>query len=155
MKFPARLATVVKVALAVFPASLGLSLPVSATSHPERNITLIVPVPPGGAGAFIGRLVADRLSVALGAKVVVEDADLPPVGVPQIRRWDAERAAGITTEARSSFCKSEATKGLGTGADRHSERDKANLPRERAFGSGVARLLATPAARGESCVLLS
>jgi tripartite-type tricarboxylate transporter receptor subunit TctC len=73
MNFPARLAIVVTVALATFSASLGLSLPGSAASYPERNITLIVPVPPGGAGDFIGRLVADRLSDALGAKVVVED----------------------------------------------------------------------------------
>lgn len=77
MKFLARLAiavtAVVTVALATFSASLGLSAAASATSYPERNITLIVPVPPGGAGDFIGRLVADRLSDALGAKVVVED----------------------------------------------------------------------------------
>lgn len=73
MKFPARLAIVATVALATFPASLVSCLSVSAAPYPERNITLIVPVPPGGAGDFIGRLVADRLSGALGAKVVVED----------------------------------------------------------------------------------
>jgi tripartite-type tricarboxylate transporter receptor subunit TctC len=73
MKLPVRLAIGLTVALTTFSASLGSSLPVSAASYPERNITLIVPVPPGGAGGFIGRLVADHLSDALGAKVVVGD----------------------------------------------------------------------------------
>jgi tripartite-type tricarboxylate transporter receptor subunit TctC len=73
MKLLARPAIVCTVALATFSASLTPSLSVSAASYPERNITLIVPVPPGGAGDFIGRLVADRLSDALGAKLVVED----------------------------------------------------------------------------------
>lgn len=73
MKLPAGLAIVLTVALATLSASLRSSLPVWAASYPEHTITLIVPVPPGGAGDFIGRLVADHLSDALGAKVVVED----------------------------------------------------------------------------------
>jgi tripartite-type tricarboxylate transporter receptor subunit TctC len=73
MQVLVRLAIVVTVALAAFSAPLASSLPVSAASYPEHNITLIVPVPPGGAGDFIGRLVADRLADALGAKLVVED----------------------------------------------------------------------------------
>lgn len=73
MKLLVRLAIVATVALAAFSASLASSLMVSAASYPERNITLIVPVPPGGAGDFIGRLVGDRLSDALGAKLVIED----------------------------------------------------------------------------------
>jgi tripartite-type tricarboxylate transporter receptor subunit TctC len=73
MKVPARLAIVWGIASAVFSASLAPSLSASAAPYPQHSITLIVPVPPGGAGDFIGRLVADRLSGALGAKVVVED----------------------------------------------------------------------------------
>ncbi len=44
-----------------------------AEGYPERNITLIVPVPPGGAGDFVGRLVASRLADALGTKIVVDN----------------------------------------------------------------------------------
>jgi tripartite-type tricarboxylate transporter receptor subunit TctC len=73
MRVLARLAIVWAVALFVFSASLASSLSASAAPYPQHSITLIVPVPPGGAGDFIGRLVADRLSDALGAKLVVED----------------------------------------------------------------------------------
>jgi tripartite-type tricarboxylate transporter receptor subunit TctC len=44
-----------------------------AASYPERYITLIVPLPPGGAGDFIGRLIAERLSNALGENVIVDN----------------------------------------------------------------------------------
>jgi tripartite-type tricarboxylate transporter receptor subunit TctC len=45
----------------------------SAGSYPERYLTLIVPVPAGGAGDYVGRLIADRLSNALGEKVIVDN----------------------------------------------------------------------------------
>jgi len=44
-----------------------------AASYPERHMTLIVPVPAGGAGDFVGRLIAERLSDALGERVIVDD----------------------------------------------------------------------------------
>jgi tripartite-type tricarboxylate transporter receptor subunit TctC len=44
-----------------------------ATSYPTRYLTLIVPVPVGGAGDFVGRLVAERLSNALGERVIVDN----------------------------------------------------------------------------------
>ena len=44
-----------------------------AGSYPERYLTLIVPVSVGGAGDFVGRLIADRLSNALGQKVIVDN----------------------------------------------------------------------------------
>ena len=46
-----------------------------AGDYPTRPITLIVPYPPGGGVDLIGRLVAQRLSVALGQQVVVEIAE--------------------------------------------------------------------------------
>lgn len=59
---------------------LAWIIPLLATSnlalagpYPERYLTLIVPVPAGGAGDFLGRLVADRLSNALGQKVIVDN----------------------------------------------------------------------------------
>jgi tripartite-type tricarboxylate transporter receptor subunit TctC len=44
-----------------------------AAPYPERYLTLIVPVTAGGAGDFMGRLIADRLSNALGEKVIVDN----------------------------------------------------------------------------------
>ena len=44
-----------------------------AQDYPTRQITQIVPYPPGGGVDLIGRLVAQRLSAALGQQVVVEN----------------------------------------------------------------------------------
>ena len=44
-----------------------------AQDYPTRPVTLIVPYPPGGGVDLIGRLVAQRLSAALGQQVVVEN----------------------------------------------------------------------------------
>ena len=52
---------------------LALSNLVAAAPYPERYITLIVPVPVGGAGDFIGRLIAERLSDAFAERVIVDD----------------------------------------------------------------------------------
>src|SRR5262249_44365608 len=41
-----------------------------ADDYPSRPITLIVPFPPGGSTTVIARIVADKLSAALGPQVV-------------------------------------------------------------------------------------
>src|SRR6202051_309526 len=44
-----------------------------AESYPRRYLTLIVPVPVGGAGALVGRIIAGGLSNALGESVIVDN----------------------------------------------------------------------------------
>lgn len=55
-------------------ACLGASTPGAiAQDYPTRAITLIVPYPPGGGVDAVGRIVAQKLSVALGQTVIVEN----------------------------------------------------------------------------------
>ena len=45
----------------------------SAQTYPDRPITLVVPYPAGGGNDVLGRLVAERMSKALGATIIVEN----------------------------------------------------------------------------------
>jgi tripartite-type tricarboxylate transporter receptor subunit TctC len=54
--------------LAVAPAGLA-----RAEDYPTRPIMLVVPYPPGGGNDVIARIVAARMSAALGREIVVEN----------------------------------------------------------------------------------
>jgi len=54
--------------LLVFGASFA-----HAQDYPTRTITLVVPYPPGGGVDAMARIVADKLSVALGKQVMVDN----------------------------------------------------------------------------------
>ena len=47
--------------------------PVRAAEYPERNITMIVPFPPGGASDVTARLTSNKLSERLGKSVIIEN----------------------------------------------------------------------------------
>src|SRR5262249_16610232 len=51
------------------------ALPRSAwpQSYPARPITMVVPFPPGGGADVVGRIIAERMSAALGRPVIVEN----------------------------------------------------------------------------------
>lgn len=57
----------------VFFLSLLFSASVLAQNYPSRAITIIVPIPPGGAPDIAARVVAQKLSDNLGQPVVVEN----------------------------------------------------------------------------------
>jgi tripartite-type tricarboxylate transporter receptor subunit TctC len=54
-------------------AVLGASAPARAEDYPTRPITLIVPYPPGGGVDAMARIVADKISEAIGQQVIVDN----------------------------------------------------------------------------------
>ena len=49
------------------------ALPVVAQTYPSKLIRFIVPFPPGGGTDIIGRLIAQKLTAALGQQVIVDN----------------------------------------------------------------------------------
>jgi len=54
-------------------AGLTAAAPAAAQDYPTKPIKLIIPYPPGGATDVIGRIVALKMSEALGQQVVVDN----------------------------------------------------------------------------------
>ena len=54
-------------------AALGEGLPALAQDFPTHTITMIVPFPAGGGVDAVGRIVAEKLSAALGQQVIVDN----------------------------------------------------------------------------------
>ena len=61
--------------LIAFPACVLLfqSSSWSADDYPRHSIRLLIPYPPGGAGDIVGRMLAPKLSEALGQQIVVDN----------------------------------------------------------------------------------
>jgi tripartite-type tricarboxylate transporter receptor subunit TctC len=57
---------------AVFTA-FAFVAPASAQPYPSRPITLVVPFPPGGSTTIVARIVAEKMSEALGQPIVIEN----------------------------------------------------------------------------------
>jgi tripartite-type tricarboxylate transporter receptor subunit TctC len=58
---------------AALAAALAAAAPAWAQDYPHRPITLIVPFPPGGSTTIVGRIVADKMSEALGQQIIVDN----------------------------------------------------------------------------------
>ena len=54
-------------------AVLSIALPASAQTFPSKPVHLIVAYAPGGTGDVVARVIAEKLSAALGQSVVVEN----------------------------------------------------------------------------------
>ena len=53
---------------------IAVALPAQAQSdYPNKPITLVIPLPPGGTNDIMARAVADKMSAALGQQVVIEN----------------------------------------------------------------------------------
>ena len=63
----------IKSIAAIALALAALAGPAAAQDYPARTVTLIVPYPPGGGVDAMARIVADKLSAALGQQVVVDN----------------------------------------------------------------------------------
>lgn len=53
--------------------ALAFAAPVQAADYPDRNITVIVPFPPGGASDVTARLTSNKLSERIGKSVIIEN----------------------------------------------------------------------------------
>ena len=65
---------------ALFPAALfalasacAVAMPAMAEDYPTRPLTLIIPFPAGGGVDTVGRVIAGKLTAALGQQVIVEN----------------------------------------------------------------------------------
>ena len=65
--------SVFRAVTAALVASAFAAVPADAQPYPSRNVHLIVAYSPGGTGDFVARVLADKLSRALGQSVVVEN----------------------------------------------------------------------------------
>src|ERR1700716_2694932 len=70
--------------------------PTRAQPYPNRPITLIVPLPPGGTNDIMARAVADKLAASLGQQVVVENRAAGGSGTVGTRQAAKSAADGYT-----------------------------------------------------------
>jgi tripartite-type tricarboxylate transporter receptor subunit TctC len=54
-------------------AAVASSLPLAADDYPNRPIVLVIPLPPGGTNDIMARAVANKMSAALGQRIVIEN----------------------------------------------------------------------------------
>ena len=65
-----RFAAAAVLALAMMLAAIGAA---AAADYPARNVTLVVPYPPGGGVDAMARVVAAKLSEAVHAQFIVDN----------------------------------------------------------------------------------
>jgi tripartite-type tricarboxylate transporter receptor subunit TctC len=81
---------------AAFAMLVALGAPAIAQSYPNRPITLVIPLPPGGTNDIMARAVADKLGAALGQQVVVENRSAGGSGTVGTRQVAKSAPDGYT-----------------------------------------------------------
>jgi tripartite-type tricarboxylate transporter receptor subunit TctC len=64
---------IARVAAAIAALSFAAAVPAGAQTYPDRTITMIVPLAPGGSTDTLGRIMAKAMSATLGQTVIVEN----------------------------------------------------------------------------------
>jgi tripartite-type tricarboxylate transporter receptor subunit TctC len=67
-------------------AAFGASRLVAADDYPNRPITLVIPLPPGGTNDIMARAVSDKMSAALGQQILVESRNMGGSGTAGTRQ---------------------------------------------------------------------
>jgi tripartite-type tricarboxylate transporter receptor subunit TctC len=70
--------------------------PAIAQPYPNRPITLVIPLPPGGTNDIMARAVADKLSASLGQQMVIENRAAGGSGTVATRQVAKAAADGYT-----------------------------------------------------------
>jgi len=65
--------TLIKSATPILVAALAMATPALAEDYPARTVTLVIPYPAGGGVDTVDRIIAQKLTAALGQQVVVEN----------------------------------------------------------------------------------
>jgi tripartite-type tricarboxylate transporter receptor subunit TctC len=68
----------------------------AADDYPNRPIVLMIPLPPGGTNDIMARSVADKMSAALGQKIVIENGNMGGSGTAGTREVARATPDGYT-----------------------------------------------------------
>jgi tripartite-type tricarboxylate transporter receptor subunit TctC len=86
-----------KFLLLTLAAIVSFAAPAQAQSdYPNRPITLVIPLPPGGTNDIMARSVADKMSATLGQQIVIENRAMGGNGVVATRAVAKGSADGYT-----------------------------------------------------------
>jgi tripartite-type tricarboxylate transporter receptor subunit TctC len=79
------LAVPATITAALVMTAIGLQWPAAADDYPNRPIVLMIPLPPGGSNDILARSVSDKMSAALGQKIVIENGNMGGSGTAGTR----------------------------------------------------------------------
>lgn len=86
--------TVAVAAAAILAAFAALGP--AAAAYPDRPITIIIPLPPGGTNDILARVVSDKMGAVLGQKIVVESRNAGGSGTVGTREFIHAAPDGYT-----------------------------------------------------------
>jgi tripartite-type tricarboxylate transporter receptor subunit TctC len=90
--------------LAAFGGAAAWPLAVRAQAYPSRPITIIVPTTAGGPPDTIARLLGERMRIALGQPIIVENVTGAggTIGVGRVVRAEPDGSASAISTVMSS-----------------------------------------------------